>query len=448
MKSLIGLDIGTSAVKGALMTETGEILGTASRPFTYTEQGRARFLDPEAFCGTCFSVIRELADRTVLPVAAICSCCASGNPMLLDRDGRPLTPIVGWQTEVAQEDLDKVYTPEEQAAFYRTVGWPLFGGMPAANLAWLRVHEPELLARAETVVMSAEYLNFRITGRWGISHSMGTPSYLMDQEKGVYNEALLRRFGFSADKLPPIFDKGTVLGTVTPPMAARLGVSAETRVVLGSFDHPSGALGAGVLDEGELLLSCGTSWVEFFPVASREFALSTGGLVDRFLLRGAPWCVMKSLTSVSEKIDARRERFFGRIPHRAFDELVGRGTAGCGGLRFDFTDADFARAGGHAGADVARAIIEGAALQLKDNLAALRGCGLRAEKITAIGGITNSAVCTRVIAEVLEQEIRVVNGQSAGAVGSCLLAGVGVGLFPGEREAFAAMKARLDEKQA
>ncbi|MBQ1502493.1 MAG: hypothetical protein IIZ35_00670, partial [Clostridia bacterium] len=240
----------------------------------------------------------------------------------------------------------------------------------------------------------------------------------------------------------PIFEKGTVLGSVLPGKAEELGLDAGTKIVLGSFDHPSGALGAGVFDEGDLLLSCGTSWVELFPVASREFALSTGRLVDRFMINGTPWCVMDSVASLSDRIDALRERFFGKISYADFDELAAAGKPGCGGLRFDFTDVDSAKAEGFAKPDIARAIIESAAYLLKDNLAKLRNIGLRADRITAIGGITNSKVSIDIISDVMEQKINVVNGQSAGAVGSCLLAGIGTGAFGGEKAAFEIMKGR------
>ena len=442
---LIGLDIGTSAVKGALVTTEGEVLGVAGAPFVYRFEEGAKVIDAEPFVDTCLGVIKELAGRTELTVSALCSCCASGNPVFLGEELTPITPIIGWQTQVAQEDLDQVYTPEEQEAFYRVVGWPLEHGMPAANLAWVKLHKPEILEKTRFLAMSAEYLNYQLTGRWGLSHSMATPSFLVVQETGEYNLPLLAKFGLTKEQVPPVYDKGTVLGTVKPEMAQKLGLSARTQVVLGSFDHPSGALGAGVLEEGDLLLSCGTSWVELFPVATREFGLSTGGLVDRFMLNGPPYCVMESVASISEKIDARREHFFGKVPQKVFDAYVAAGVSGAHGLRIDFTDHDFARAEGHSKEDIARAIIEGAALLFKDNLAKLERSGLIARNITAIGGITNSPICTAVISEVLGQEIKVVNGQSAGAVGSALLAGIGTGWFAGEREAFAAMKAHLDK---
>ncbi|MBO4423431.1 MAG: hypothetical protein J5879_08320 [Clostridia bacterium] len=439
MKYLIGLDIGTSAVKGALLSGDGRVIKVADKKFDYITEGSFKLLDPDRFRDTCCDLIRILSAEADGGIAAICSCCASGNPLFLGENCEPISRIIGWQSVIDQTDIDAVYTKEEQDAFYRTVGWGFFNGMPAADLAYVKMHRPDLLQNAKMLVMSAEYLNYGLTGKWGLSRSMGTPFYLIDQEKGEYHQPTLDKFGLSTDMLPPVYEKGTVLGTVLPEAADTLGLSRDTAVVLGSFDHPSGALGAGVLKEGQLLLSCGTSWVELFPVASRESALSTGCLVDRFALNGPEWCVMSSLESISDKIDERRKHFFGTVPHAVFDGAAGEAEPGCGGLEFDFTDADYARAEGFGKREIARAIIEGAAGLLKRNFAELEKCGLHADSVTAIGGITNSPICTRIISQVLEKDVTVVNGQSAGAVGSCLLAGIGIGLYGDEKEAFSAM---------
>ncbi|MBO7519957.1 MAG: FGGY-family carbohydrate kinase [Clostridia bacterium] len=438
MEFFIGLDIGTTAIKGVLMSAEGRIIKTVSGGYNYYCEGDKKLLKPADFIGTCFSVISSLASyKGDGGIKAICSCCASGNLILLDNDDKPVTPIVGWQTTVSEEDKNAFFTPEEQAAFYKTVGWPLGSRFPALYLAAINLHEPKLLKQTKTVAMSAEYLNFMLTGKWGISVSMGTPSFLMDQEKGEYNYPLLKKLGIADKCLPPVYDKGTVLGGVLPEVAKKLNLSDDTKVVLGSFDHPSGATGAGVFGENEMLLSCGTSWVEFFPVKSREFAVSTRGLIDRFMINGTPYCVMKSITSVSEKIDALRRHFFGEISHKEFDTLAARASLGCGGLRFDFSsDDDYKKAFAYAGSDIARAIIESAAYILKENLETLEKCGLKAKKITMIGGISNSADCVRIISEVLDMPVKVVNGQCAGAVGSALLAGIGAGVYKDEKDAF------------
>lgn len=268
MDCLIGLDIGTTAIKGVLLTVDGKVLNTVTGGYKYYGENNQKLLNHEDFIETCFSVIKSLTKTLVNDdsVLSICSCCASGNLILLDKNSQPITPIIGWQTAVAEEDINSFYTKEEQEKFYSIVGWPLSCYFPAVYLAAIKLHRPELLAISDKIVMSAEYLNFRLTGKWGISPSMGTPFFLMDQEKGTYNIPLLNKLEINEEKLPPISEKGTVLGSVKPEIAKELGLSVNTKIVLGSFDHPSGAMGAGVFEVGEMLLSCGTSWVEFFPV--------------------------------------------------------------------------------------------------------------------------------------------------------------------------------------
>ena len=214
MDFFIGLDIGTTAIKGALMTADGMVKAIHTGGYHYYGEKNVKLLDPAEFSDVCFSVIKKLtaALEENECVSALCACCASGNLILLDETDTPLIPIIGWQTNVDREDIDAFLSKEEQAAFYPTVGWPLGRGFPAAYLIALKAHAPEKFHAAKTVAMSAEYLNFVLTGKWGISHSMSTPFFLVDQEKGKYHTPFLNKLGLDEKKLPPILDKGTVLG--------------------------------------------------------------------------------------------------------------------------------------------------------------------------------------------------------------------------------------------
>ena len=441
MEHFIGLDIGTSAVKGLLLSADGTTVATASGEYSYYNQGSGKLLKPADFLDSCFGVIAELASH--LPsdgvLAGICPCCASGNLIFLDEKKKPLTPIIGWQSEIDPEECRDFYTAEEAAAVYKTVGWPNSNTFPVAYFPYIAKNRPDIIQRSSMICMSAEYLNFALTGEFAISPSMGTPFYLMDQKNGCYHKPMLERLGIREEQLPTIQNKGTVVGKVTEEAAAQLRITPGVPVVLGSFDHPSCATGAGVYTPGEVLLSCGTSWVEFFPVKTREEAIATGLLVDRYMIDGAPYCVMSSLPSLSVKIDALRERYLKGVSHRELDELAVKASAGCHGLTFDFTEADFDKADSYSKSDVARAIYESAARLLRDNLDTAAKNGLPSDKITMVGGITNTAVCMQIIADTLGREITVVNGVSAGAAGAAMLAAIGVGTFRNEKDAFARM---------
>ncbi len=439
MKCYIGLDIGTSAIKGVLLSKDGRVLAECSEQLEYHSQNSARLMKPEGFLDTCFELIKKLAEYPNTEISAICPSGASGNLILLDESFSPLIPIIGWQSKHNTEEFETYFTEEEKREVYITAGWPAINSFPLAHLMWMKKNRPELIGKSAMICMHIEYLNFALCGKFGISHSMGTPFYLIDQEKGEYNKKLLEKLGISEEKLPPIHNKGYVLGCVTEEIAEKLKLRKDTRIVLGTFDHPAGALGAGVFEKGDMLLSCGTSWVELFPVENRSKAISTGALTDRYMLSGSPYCVMNSLESVSEKISKYRKHFFGDIAFTDFDAIAEKSTPGCNGLRFDLSCEDYEKANGFSKSDIARAIIESAAELLRQNLIDLENKGFHSDTITAIGGITNSAVCIGIISETLGKSVQVVNGVSAGAVGSAMLAGIGIGDFKSEKACFDAM---------
>ena len=439
MECLIGLDIGTSAVKGVALSSDGKILASKTQEFTYFgKDENERLINAEDFVDRCFTAIKELANtvNNEYHISAISFCHASGNTLLLVENNKPLIPIIGWQTAIAREDLDEFYTAEEIKELYKIIGWPVGTHFSTATIPAIKKYRPDIIEKTATVTMAGEYLNFCLTGKWGISHSMATPFFLADQEKGEYHKPLLEKLGIADKFFPPIYDKGTVLGAVLPEIAEKLGLSEDTKIVLGTFDHPSGAMGAGVFEEGEMLLSCGTSWVEFFPVSTRERAISVGALVDRFMLDGNRYCVMKSLSSISVKINKLRKDLLGEISHKEFDVLSEQAPKGSNGLRFYFDDGDIELAKGRTKGEIARAITESAALMLNEELEKLRELGLKADRVTMIGGITNSSVCVKIVSDILGVPITVVNGQAAGAVGAALLAGIGVGLYKDEKDAY------------
>lgn len=441
MECLIGLDIGTSAVKGVLLAVNGEILATACSEFNYCGGESARLLEPEEFIAVCFSVIKELTDKrpSDCSISGICSCCASGNLIFLDKEFKPFTHIIGWQNQVDDDEFSSYYTEKECEEIYKEVGWPVINGFPIAYFPWLAKNKKSIIADAKMICMSAEYLNYYLTGNWGISYSMATPFYLLTQEKGDYSNNLLNKFGIKREQLPPIYQKGKIIGTIKPDLASHLGLSNNVKVVLGSFDHPSGATGAGVFTPNDILVSCGTSWVLFFPIDSRKQAVETGLLVDRFMVNKTPYCVMKSIPSLSPKIEKLRNFYLGDITHRELDELILKSQYGCNGLKFNFDDEDFKIADKYSKNDIARAIYESAARLLKQNLSECEALGLSGNRVALVGGITNSNVCVKVVSEVLEKETVVINGASAGAVGAAMLAAIGVGIYADEVEAFDAM---------
>ncbi|MDP4133391.1 MAG: FGGY family carbohydrate kinase [Bacillota bacterium] len=443
MRYLIGIDIGTSSVKGILMSEDGIDRKTAREEFhyDYPKKGWVE-ITAESYLDTCFRLIRKLAEQ--LPenseIIGISEASASGNLLLLDSENKPLTPIFNWQDERVSDEAKRVLDIDfDREGYYNITGWPLGDTFPLAQLCRIKYHEPELLERAKKVCMSTEYLNFMLTGKWGVGTSAGTPFYLIDQQKGVYYKPVLDTLGIDKDKLPPVMKTGTTVGTVTKK-AAELTLLAEgTPVVLGTFDHPSAARGSGVFDEGQMLLSCGTSWVGFLPVKDRKKIIKNKLLADPFLSPDGCWGAMFSLPSVSSKLEKYIIKYIsdGDGMYRELEKMAAKSSPGAGGLRINpYEDDDEEKINKYQKCDIARAIMESVGYLMKEKLDALSKNNITAKSAIMAGGPTENPVWVSSIEQILGIPVKVIDGAYAGAIGAASVAGIGTGIYRNEAEAF------------
>lgn len=441
MKYLIGIDIGTSSAKGVLMTTDGQVVDSAKATFQYqTQENGAVELEPKEYLASCFQAIKELAakakDGTIL---GICASSASGNLILLDRENKPLTNIISWQDKRVAEEARELLPDLNDAEFYRQIGWPFgYKIFPLAQLCYMKKHKPELIENCSMAAMSTEYLYHALTGKWGISTSAGTTFFLIDQEKKTYIQPLLTTLGISESQLPPIMDCGVVLGNVQEEVTKQCGLPKGTPVVLGSFDHPSAARGVGVLQEGELLLSCGTSWVAFFPIKDRDKGIGARTLVDPFLTPNGCYGVMSSVASLSGRLKLYVNRYIDDS-HQAFNklsELARKSQPGANGLQInplDEPDDDNIKA--YSKEDIARAIMEGTVELLRQKLELLAEKGISAKTAVMVGGPSEDPYWIELIENMCNISVKVIHGAYAGAVGAAVIAGIGIGEYENEEMA-------------
>lgn len=447
MNYLIGLDIGTSSVKGVLVREDGKEKLTATESFLYRSGADGSVeIDAEQYIAVCFALLRRLS--VALPadgkLCGICAASAGGNLLLLDADGQPCTPIFNWQDRRVTDEASSLLAGLDTQGYYETTGWPFdFQTFPLAMLCWLKCHFPQTLAQCGKVCMSTEYFYYRLTGKWGISTSAGTPFYLIDQRRGAYAEPMLKRLGIAKDKLPPIGNTGDILGNVTAASAERCGIPAGTPVMLGTFDHPSAARGAGILEEGQMLLSCGTSWVGFYPVSSRDKAIANHMLTDPFLSPEGCWAGMVSLPSVSGGIKRYIQRYItdGENLFEAFAEAAAQSETGAGGLLLNpMQEPDDSLVKGYSKAHIARAVMEGTVRLLREQLTQIQQSGICVKSAVMTGGPSGTPLWIEVIEEMLGIEVRVVHAAYAGAIGAAGVAGIGAGIYKDEATAYEALQ--------
>lgn len=437
---LIGLDLGTSAIKGVLTDAHGTVLAEAGADtrFLHPRDGWVE-VEAERHYRNVRGVIRELAAAAPGEVAGLAMAAASGNALLADADGAPLTNIVNWMDRRAEQEPPAALAGLTVAEVMRITGWPCVSSFPLAQLAWRREHEPALYRKAGHYGMDTDWLLYRLTGKWMMDHSTATTFHLQDQLSGAYHEPFLRRLDIAPSKLSALTDSGAAIGRLTAQAASDTGLSRETIVAAGCFDHPAAARAAGVMLPGQLMLSCGTSWVGFTPYPSRQRILDANLLCDPFLsARQGPWGGMFSVPGIGRTIEWYVDHVIAPGASdrmRVFNAAAAEARPGADGLTIDLRLPPQAVAADRK--NVSRAVMEGAARLLNEKITELRAHGFRYDRAVMVGGPASSPIWPTIVAEITGIDVAV-GGRSAGAQGAAILAGIGAGVYRDERDALTA----------
>ncbi len=442
----MGLDLGTSAIKGVVIDAVGNVVAEANRRTTLTHPKVGWVeTDPEQHYLDVCEVIRRLVADAPGPIAALAISAASGNTLLTDKNGKPLTPVISWMDERAEDPLPEVLNALSPEGVRQITGWPCVDRFPLAHLAWLREHRSRLFRSAEHYGMNTDWLLFRLTGNWAMDHSTATTFHMQDQVEGHYHQPFLNLLDIPEDTLSSLVESGAIAGHVTPTAANDTGLPLGTSVVAGCFDHPSAARAMGVLEPGKLMLSCGTSWVGFFPEMDRQRIIDAKLLCDSFLSEtGGPWGAIFSVSRIGRTVDWYVDHVIA--PHeqdkmRIFDETAAAAEPGAGGLLIDLLkppcpiDAETK--------NVSRAVMEGAARLLNQKIKQLESRGMAFKQATMVGGPSRSPVWPGIVEEITGIELSV-GSSHAGAKGAALLAGIGVGIYSDARDAFEQTRSRHD----
>jgi len=452
---LIGFDLGTSAMKAVLSDTGGNVVCQASRQVELVRPEEQRVeLDAERYFEDVCSLINELVSKVGNPnaIKAVSLSGASGNTLLLDQDYNPVRNAISWldtRTTGRESELWPDLDPER---VYRGAGWPFGGTFPLAHLGWLKESEPEAWRKARHFTMLNDYLYQRLCGRLVVDHSKATTFYLQDQGASTWNDELLAFLGLEADQLSELLPSGSVCGEVTLEAVKATGLAPGIRVVTGSFDHPSAARSTGVFEEGDLLISAGTSWVVFSPIRNRETGLRGRMLIDPFLSPARCWGAMFALTAVAEKMQAYLDNCIaaddGEALFAKFDRLAERAKPGADGLFIELFQQPYERNKDLVERadpeNIARALMEGIVFLTRNRVDELmRLTGSPAGRVVLTGGPTRSPVWPSILADVLNRPVSIPEtGKHAGAMGAVILAGIGIGIFRDERDGYSRTQSR------
>lgn len=465
----LGLDLGTSGLKGLVIDASGAVLAEASAPLLVSRpQDGWSEQDPADWLRAAETVFAALGQR--IDMAGVAGIGLSGQmhgATLLDRADRVLRPCILWNDTRAAAEAAAL---DADPRFRALSGNIVFAGFTAPKLVWVARHEPAIFSQVAKVLLPKDYLRLWLTGEHVSEMSDAAGTSWLDTGARDWSDDLLAGSGMTRDQMPGLVEGSQVSGGLRPDLAARFGLRAGVPVAGGAGDNAATAIGMGVVRGGQGFVSLGTSGVLF--AANDAYAPAPETAVHAFChaLPGA-WHQMGVILAATDALN-----WFARLAGQDAAAL----TAGLGPLQAPGRALFLPYLGGertpindphirgamlgldHATdtAAATRAVLEGVVCALVDCRDALAATGTRLDGVLAAGGGARSDYWLAALATALDCPVHLPQagdfGAALGAARLGLMAATGAGVEvaspppiarsfapdPHLRPAFAAAQAR------
>ncbi|HET7768489.1 MAG TPA: FGGY family carbohydrate kinase, partial [Chloroflexota bacterium] len=451
----VGLDIGTSGVKAAVVDTGGTVVALATAPCEVQRPKPGHVeQDPEEYWSAAARCILQALRAPGVEagrVAAVASCGHAPTLVLLDRGGAPVRAAIVWQDTRAVAEAEALAADPGQAQLTEWLGvrWPVDASMPAARFAWLRRHEPEVLSRVATALLPKDYVHLRLTGE--AASDAWSAKGLVHQRTLKPVAALLERVGVSPSVAPRTYQADGVVGRVHAAGAEATGLSAGIPVVAGWTDAMAAMLGTGAL--GRAGLACDVSGTsEVIGLTSNGLPGDTGPLMAASILDSGRWMVYgPTQASNGSLVWAQRTLGIDNLPRALAEAEALPGEREVvflpylQGERAPLWDprargAFFGLSVEHGPTHLVRAVLDGVACSVRHVLSAAEAaCGGRALEVRVAGGGARMAAWNRIKATACGRAFRPCRTSENGALGAAMLAALGSGTFMDVRSASDAM---------
>jgi xylulokinase len=452
--SLLGVDVGTTGCKAAVFSKEGLLLASAYREYDAQrpEPGWAE-LDAVEVWARVKETIREVVSSSASDPVTALAVSSLGEAMVpVTQDRRILGPSIVANLDLrGGEFLQDLRSTLDDDRLYGINGNTLGTNYSLPKLMWVKAHRPALYDRAFKFLLWGSFVSFMLGAEPVVDYSLANRTLLFDVDRQAWSQEILELAGLDHSKLPDVAPSGTVIGTVSEPMAQELGLSGQVSIVTGAHDQCANAVGCGVIKEGHAVYGMGT-FTCITPVFSERrvprvmlerglntehhavphkyvsFIYNQGGSLVKWF---------RDTFAVAERRQAQETgrdiyaALISEIPDQPSSVIVlpHFTTTGppdyisdsCGviaGLRLETSRGD-----------ILKGIIEGDTFYLKECVASLPPTGIEISDFRAVGGGSKSDAWVQICADIMGRPFVRPEINEAGALGAAIIAGVGSEAF-------------------
>ena len=459
---IAALDVGTTSVKACVFTPEMDLISCRVQEYALDARDGRVEARPETYLAAARDAMRAALAAAPGHRPGALGLTTQGETMVpADAQGQALRPFLVWLDSRAGTQAAVLEKILGRQRFYETTGLPrLSGATPLAKAMWLLENEPDLMRRAERLLLLEDYLLGRFTGRAVTEPAVQTSTGWYDIRRDRYWPEALEAAGISVRLLPACVPCGEKAGPLQREAAALLGLPAGIPVAAGAMDQTAAALAAGAAEPGAVTETTGTALVMAACTETPAFPPEGRVTVYRHALPGR-YLYLPIGNTAGMALRWFRDVCCPDLPaggagYAALDREAAAVPLGCEGVTFlpflagapDQDECPGARGAFYGArlsttrAHLARSVMESAAFMIRDFLADLERLGCPAREVRSLGGGARSAVWLQMKADICGRAFRVPACTEAAAQGAALLAGWGSGMIargevPSPREAAA-----------
>lgn len=455
MDLLLGLDVGTTATKALLMDVKGKAIASASYGYSlitpyenWVEQN-----PDDLWKGVVFTIRKVL--ENIKPQDRILSLSLStqgGTLIPVDANFKPVCNAISWMDHRTHKQAEQMRQSLEKDKIYEISGWDIYDGLPLLCIVWLRQNAPETFKLAKYFLFVNDFIIHKLTGNLCMDPSNASITQLYNIASGQWDRDMLDIAQIKPNQLSPMQNSGFPIGKLTPDASNETGLSESVVVVNGAHDQYCAALGSGVLEAGDVMLSCGTAWVILGVMDQlrhdplKHLSISPHVVPNR-------WGALRSMGAVGSCMEWFLDNLWTKKDNRSeiYDDLnksVENTSSGSKGLLF------FPSSGGyghgkrgafiglsisHTRGEIARSIMEGIAFDLRWTLEGVHETGIKSEVLRMVGGAASSPAWTQIVADITQIPVVVPSVTQSASFGAAILAGFGYGIFDNIKGAYQAL---------
>lgn len=425
----IGIDLGTSSLKGILVNNKGVIIKESTHFYDvsyphdkWSEQNPVDWI--VALNGT----LKELTDGVADQIGGVSFGGQMHGLVVLDENDEVIRPCILWndgrtekETEYLNNEIGKVNLSKYTANI-------AFAGFTLPKILWMKNNEPDNFKRIKKIMLPKDYLAYYLSGVFATDYSDASGMLLLDVQNKCWSEKMCEIAGISVDMLPELHESYDNIGKVKPEFNLPNAI-----VAIGAGDNAAAAIGTGTIANGGCNISLGTSGTVF--ISMDKFFVDDGNKLHAFAHATGNWHLMGCILAAAscnrwwiedilnskdysgavkgmENIAGHNNVFFlpylsgERSPH---NDVNARGAFI--GMRANTTKEE-----------MSLAILEGVSFALRDCVEIARGAGVQINKTTLCGGGAKSKLWQQILADILNADVCLLNTEQGPSFGGAILA--------------------------